>query len=111
MKKFSDWMEDNYRSLAGEVRDSDWLAKERARLMKWPRDKLINWLVWNDPNGVWRDEDVRNELDSDPMTVEDAVDHIMNAVEENLETPEEMMKHSQANWPGRYKKDAFKGYF
>ena len=90
MKKFSQWMEDNYGSqVAGEPRDEKWIAKERARLMTWPREDLIAWLRWNDPNGSFTDEEADAE-GWEPLDVEGAVDMIMQHVEENLETPEEM---------------------
>lgn len=82
-------------------RDQAWLESEYQRLMTWPREKLIGWLVWNDANGVWTDEDmIANDMD--PMTVEDAVEQIMMFVEENRETPEEMMGTSLAINPDRY---------
>lgn len=86
-------------------RDDKWLAKVRADLLTWPREKLIGWLQWNDANGIWSDEDMLAN-DMDPMTVEDAVDQVMMFVEENRETPEEMMKGSLDANPGRYPKPA-----
>lgn len=86
-------------------RDANWLASERARLLTWDRKKLIGWLQWNDPNGIWSDDDmVANDMD--PMSVEDAVDQVMPFVEENMETPEEMMRGSLKANPGRYPKPA-----
>lgn len=84
-----------------------WLQAEEQRLLKWPRQKLIGWLQWNDGNGIWSDEDmIRNDMD--PMTVEDAVEQVMKFVRENMETPEEMMGGSLDSNPGRYPKpDAF----
>lgn len=32
-----------------------------------PREDLVEWLVWCDPNGLWRDEDVKLE-GYDPMS-------------------------------------------
>jgi hypothetical protein len=32
-------------------------------LSKWSRDDLIDWLSWNDRNGVYRDEDSLREFD------------------------------------------------
>lgn len=82
-------------------RDASWLFDEHDRLLTWPRQKLIDWLCWNDANGIWTDEDmIANDMD--PMTVEDAVDQIMPFVEENLETPEEMMAGSLKANPTRY---------
>lgn len=82
-------------------RDDAWLAQERQRLLGWPREKLIGWLRWNDPNGIWTDKQmVANDMD--PMSLEDAVEQVMVNVEETLETPEEMMASSLAQNPKRY---------
>ena len=80
------------------------LAAERHRLMTtWSRDDLIDWLVWNDPNGIWTDEDmVANDMD--PMSQEEAIDQVMSFVQDNMETPEEMMGASLRANPGRYPK-------
>jgi hypothetical protein len=84
-------------------RDANWLASERQRLLTWDRKKLIGWLVWNDPNGIWTDKDmIANDMD--PMSVEEAADMIMEFVAENMETPEEMMQGSLDANPGRYPK-------
>lgn len=86
-------------------RDENWLASERQRLLTWPREKLIGWLQWNDGNGIWTDEDmIANDMD--PMTVEDAVEQVMEFVRENRETPEEMMGGSLVANPDRYPKPA-----
>ena len=89
-------------------RDGKWLEAERARLMAWDRLQLIDWLQWVDPNGIWSDEDVVRE-DMDPMSQEEAVDQVMNFVQEEqpYETPEEMMAGSAAANPGRYRPGAF----
>jgi len=92
MKKFSQWMEENY-GQEGSPRDEKWIAQERARLMKWSREELIDWLRWNDHNGSFTDKDAEAEGWA-PLSVEEAVDIIMKHVEENLETPEEMMRSS-----------------
>lgn len=76
-----------------EQKRVDWLAKERARLTGKSRDWLIDWLVWNDPNGVYTDEDAARE-DFDPLLKEDAVELTMEHVSDNMETPEEMRKAS-----------------
>jgi hypothetical protein len=84
-------------------RDDKWLAKVRAELLTWPREKLIGWLQWNDANGIWTDEDmIANDMD--PMTVEDAVEQVMMFVEEDRRTPQEMMQGSLDSNPGRYPK-------
>jgi hypothetical protein len=80
------------------------LAAERDRLMRtWSRQKLIDWLCWNDPNGLWRDKDmIANDMD--PMSQDEAVDEVMAYVEEEDETPEEMMQGSLKANPQRYPK-------
>lgn len=45
----------------------DILIKEVNKLS---REELIDWLCWNDPNGIYRDEDSLNEL-GNVMTVEE----------------------------------------
>jgi hypothetical protein len=72
-----------------EERGPEWVASERERLLKtWSREALISWLRRNDPNGIWTDEDmIANDMD--PMTLEDAVEQVMQFVEEYRETPEE----------------------
>lgn len=78
---------------AHSERDADWLEAQRQRLMGWSRDDLIAWLRWNDPNGSYTDKDAEAE-GIDPLDVEGAVDIVMQHVEENLETPEEMRANS-----------------
>lgn len=34
------------------------------KLNSWSRRELINWLSWNDPNGVYEDEDSLREFDN-----------------------------------------------
>ncbi len=89
-------------------RDWKWLEAERARLMTWDRNLLIDWLQWVDPNGCYSDEDMGRE-DMDPMSVEDAVDLVMTFVQEEqpYETPEEMIQGSAKANPNRYKPGAF----
>lgn len=78
-------------------RDASWLAEERNRLMGWSEGDLLRWLRWNDPNGEYGPED---GSDVEPMTREEMVDLIMNHVEENLETPEEMVRRSRTSSVG-----------
>ncbi len=80
------------------------LSAERERLLTtWDRHDLIDWLCWVDPNGMWTDEDMlANEMD--PMSQEEAVDQVMSFVEEEMETPEQMMKGSLKANPNRYPK-------
>jgi hypothetical protein len=33
-------------------------------LQQTPREEIIDWLQWNDPNGVYRDEDSMREFDN-----------------------------------------------
>ncbi|MCZ4318758.1 hypothetical protein O4H26_07135 [Aequorivita viscosa] len=35
----------------------------QLKLNSWTRNELITWLKWNDPNGVYRDEDSLREFD------------------------------------------------
>lgn len=82
-------------------RDANWLERIRHGLLAWDRLQLIDWLQWVDPNGTWSDEDTLAS-GMDPMSLEDAVDHVMAFVEENMETPEEMVAASTEANPGRY---------
>lgn len=36
----------------------------QLKLNSWSRNELITWLKWNDPNGVYRDEDSLREFDN-----------------------------------------------
>lgn len=42
------------------------LSKEelQTKLETWSREELIEWLCWNDRNGVYRDEDSMQEFDN-----------------------------------------------
>lgn len=51
-------------------------------LKSWKRESLIDWLCWNDSNGVFRDEDCKAE-GMEPMTKKEALDLIKNIVTEN----------------------------
>lgn len=85
MKKFSEWMEAHV-----SERGPAWLELQRRRLLTWTRDELIDWLRWNDRNGIFSDRD--SELEGmNPITAEEAVAMIMKHVEETLQTPEEML--------------------
>lgn len=82
-------------------RDEKWLIDQHHRLMTdWGRDQLIDWLVWNDPNGEY-DDDQLMALGDDPLSKEDLVDLVMTTVEETLETPEELRSASHAANPFR----------
>jgi len=41
------------------------------------REELINWLCWNDPNGVYRDEDSMRE-GMDVLSYEEAYELYLN---------------------------------
>lgn len=45
----------------------------RNELKNWSTANLINWLSWNDPNGIYRDEESLAELGC-IMTYEEAVE-------------------------------------
>lgn len=57
---------ENQRKIVPEhLRDQDWRYQimklsevdlERE-LSRWSREKMIYWMDWNDPNGIWTDED------------------------------------------------------
>lgn len=36
----------------------------QSELITWPREELIEWLCWNDSNGVYRDVDSLREFDN-----------------------------------------------
>jgi hypothetical protein len=40
------------------------VEKLQIELNSWSRSDLIEWLVWNDRNGVYRDEDSLREFDN-----------------------------------------------
>lgn len=63
----------NYKYL---LMDKNKLTKE---LKKWCRQDLINWLKWNDPNGVYDDEQSLKEL-GNIMTYEEGVEIILRQV-------------------------------
>ena len=48
----------NYR--IGELSDDEL----QIELNSWSREDLIEWLVWNDRNGVYRDDDSMREFDN-----------------------------------------------
>ena len=45
----------------------------RNELKNWNREELINWLSWNDPNGIYQDEESLAELGY-IMTYEEGVE-------------------------------------
>ena len=48
-------------------------------LKNWSRETLINWLVWNDPNGVYRDVDSKREFNN-VLQKEEAIEVIRNQI-------------------------------
>ncbi len=51
----------------------------RKELENWCRQDLINWLKWNDPNGVYDDEESINEL-GNIMSFDEGVEIIINQI-------------------------------
>ena len=54
----------------------------RSELKKWTRDDLINWLCWNDRNGIYKDEESLNEL-GNVMTYEEGVEIMVKQIVQN----------------------------
>ena len=54
---------------------------QQRLLREGTRTELIDWLSWNDPNGVWTDEDSASEGKA-PLTVADAREWMAKAVME-----------------------------
>lgn len=53
-----------------------------AELKKWSRLELIEWLNWNDSNGVYKDEDSLREFDN-ILSKEEAIEIITRQIEES----------------------------
>ncbi|SOE20868.1 hypothetical protein SAMN06298216_1348 [Spirosomataceae bacterium TFI 002] len=51
----------------------------REELKNWCREDLILWLKWNDPNGIYNDEESMEEL-GNIMTYEEGVEIIVKQV-------------------------------
>ena len=67
------------------------LESERNRLLStWSLEKARNWLLRCDPNGVWNDDE-REAEQMDPLSLEDAVDSIIEMISEDNFTPEEIL--------------------
>lgn len=66
----------------------DTLDKEGlyAELVTWDREKLINWLCWNDPHGIYTDEESMDEL-GNIMSKEEGIAIIMRQIEESKAVP------------------------
>lgn len=50
-------------------------------LNQWSRNKMIAWLEWNDPNGIWSDEDAIAE-NYPPLTIATAKKYIIKFLSE-----------------------------
>ena len=50
-------------------------------LTKGTRESIINWLCWNDPNGIWTDDDSVAE-DKQPLTLEAAQYWMLQATDD-----------------------------
>lgn len=51
----------------------------RAELENWSREDVIEWLKWNDPNGIYRDQESQDEL-GNVMAYEEGVEIIVRQV-------------------------------
>lgn len=51
----------------------------RKELASWRREDLISWLKWNDPNGIYRDDESLEEL-GNVMTKEEGVELVVGQV-------------------------------
>jgi hypothetical protein len=54
----------------------------RTELKNWSRKDLIEWLTWNDPNGIYNDEQSMDEL-GNVMTYEEGVEIMINQIIQN----------------------------
>jgi hypothetical protein len=54
----------------------------RNELQKWNRQDLIDWLKWNDPNGIYNDDESMDEL-GNIMSYEEGVELIVKQVLQN----------------------------
>ena len=54
----------------------------QTELNNWKREELIDWLCWNDSNGVYKDEDSLREFDN-ILEKEEAIEIITNQITEN----------------------------
>lgn len=53
-----------------------------SSLETWSRESLLNWLAWNDRNGIFTDKQSEAE-GMEPMTKEEAIEVITRIVAEN----------------------------
>lgn len=56
--------------------------KLQSELQFWSREKLIDWLSWNDRNGVYRDEDSMREFNN-IISKEEAIEIITRQISES----------------------------
>lgn len=54
----------------------------RNELRNWNREDLINWLCWNDPNGIYRDDESIAEL-GNIMTYEEGVEIMLRQAQQS----------------------------
>ena len=54
----------------------------QSELKIWTREELINWLCWNDRNGVYKDEDSLREFEN-ILSKNEAVQIITKQITEN----------------------------
>lgn len=54
----------------------------KAELLIWSREDLIEWLCWNDKNGVYKDEQSLKEF-GNILSKEEAIEIIIKQVTEN----------------------------
>lgn len=88
IQKLVHFNNENQRQIMPEyLRDTDWRyqimklsdSDLESELSTWSREKMIEWLDWNDPNGIWTDEDAKNE--NVPMLTRDkAKDYIVRFI-------------------------------
>lgn len=62
------------------------LPKEELEkeISTWTREQLIDWLSWNDPHGIYKDEDSLAEL-GNLMTIEEGREIMLRQIEEGRE--------------------------
>lgn len=53
----------------------------QSELNSWSREDLIEWLCWNDRNGVYKDEDSMREFDN-ILSKEEAIEIIIKQITE-----------------------------
>ena len=54
-------------------------AELRIELKNWNRKDLIDWLTWNDPNGIYNDEQSMAEIGS-IMTFKEGLEIMVNQI-------------------------------